>query len=283
MPVIAFNKKEFTELNRHKCREIYYLDFDGISIILGEKNGEFLSPFSAPFGGFSSLQKRPSLEMMENACEKLYEWLREKNKKCHITLPPPIYGESFVSQSFFCLRNRGFSVEYSDLNYSLDLSKSLQPKPKYCRDLKTALKEPLIFKECENDIERRIAYDIIDKNRKERGYPPHLSFEELQETAKVCKVDSFLLYFNDAPVAGAFVYQTTREIAQLILWGDNREYSKKRPMNLFAMRIAEHCKNQNFSYFDLGPSSKNGIPNHGLCRFKTNMGCEITLKHTLSL
>jgi len=281
--MIVFNKKEFLELNRHKCSELHYLDFNGVSIVFGEKSGELYSPFSAPFGGFSTLQKKTGLEIMENACEKLYEWLREKNKKCHITLPPPLYNESLVSLSIYSLQNRGFSVEYMDLNYSLDLSRTLQPKPNFCRNLKTALKESFVFKKCEGVSERETVYEIICKNRKERGYPPHLSFEELQETAKIFEIDSFLLCLGEIPVAGAFIYQTTPEIAQLILWGDNREYSKFRPMNLFAMRIAEHYKEQNFSHFDLGPTSKNGISNYGLSRFKADMGCDVSLKYTVGI
>ena len=280
---MVFLKKEFAELNKHKCSELHYLDFNGISIILGEKSGEFYSPFSAPFGGFSSLQKKPSLEDMENVSEKLYEWVREKNKKCHITLPPPLYNETLVSLSIYTLQNRGFSIECTDLNYSLNLSNSLQPKPNFCRNLRKALKESYSFKKCDNDIERKAAYDIIDKNRKERGYPPHLSFEELQKTGNVCEIDCFLMYLKEIPVAGAFIYLTAPQIAQLILWGDNREYSEIRPMNLLAMRIAEHYKERDFSHFDLGPTSKNGIPNFGLSRFKAEMGCEITLKHTLTL
>jgi hypothetical protein len=281
--MIAFNTKEFAELNRHKCSEIHYLDFNGVSIVLGEKNGEFHSPFSAPFGGFSSLQKKPTLERVEKACEKFYEWLREKNKKCHITLPPPIYGEYLISQSFFCLQNRGFSIEYTDLNYSINLSQSLQPNPDFCRNLNVALKEPMLFRRNETDSENKTAYDIINTNRKERGYPPHLSFEELQKTGQVCDMDCFLLYLKETPIAGAFVYLTAPGIAQLILWGDNREYQKFRPMNLLAMRMAEYYKRMDFYHFDLGPASKNGIPNFGLSHFKHEMGCEVTLKHTVCL
>jgi hypothetical protein len=281
--MIVFNTKEFAELNKHKCDEIHYLDFNGISIILGEKDGEFHSPFSAPFGGFSSLQSKPSLERVEKACENFYEWLKEKNKKCHITLPPSIYGEYLIFQSFFCLQNKGFSIEYTDLNYSIDLSKSLQPNPDFCRNLNVALKEPILFKKHETDSESKIAYDIINTNRKERGYPPHMSFEELQKTSKVCDIDCFLLYLNETPIAGAFVYLTAPRIAQLILWGDNREYQKFRPMNLFAMRMAEYYKEKDFCHFDLGPASKNGIPNFGLSHFKYEMGCEVTLKHTVCL
>jgi len=281
--MIIFNTKKFAELNKHKCEELHYLNFEGISIILGEKSGELYSPFSAPFGGLYCSQKKPNLETIENACEKLYEWIKEKKKKCHITLPPPIYGESFISQSFFCLQSKGFSVEYTDLNYSIDLAKSFLPHPKFHRNLKVALKNPLSFKKCENDIERKAAYEIIDKNRKERGYPQHLPFEELQKTGNVCNIDVFLIYLNETPVAGAFVYLTTQEIAQLILWGDNREHSKICPMNLLAIQLVKYYEDKKFTYFDLGPASKNGIPNFGLSHFKAQMGCEITLKHTLAL
>jgi hypothetical protein len=278
-----FNKKEFAELNQRKCSEMHFLDFGGMSIILGEKNGELYSPFSAPFGGFSSLRKKPNLEFVEKACEKLYEWLKKNNKKCHITLPPPIYGEALISQSFFCLQNKGFSVEYTDLNYSVDLSKSLQPHPEFCRKLRTALKEPLIFQKCQNDVECKAAYEIINENRKERGYPPHLSFKEYQETGKLCEIDYFLLYLNKIPIAGAIVYLSAPGIAQLVAWGDSREYLKIRPMNLLAISLIKYYRERDFSYFDVGQSSKNGIPNFGLSHFKSEIGCEITLKHTLML
>jgi lipid II:glycine glycyltransferase (peptidoglycan interpeptide bridge formation enzyme) len=110
-----------------------------------------------------------------------------------------------------------------------------------------------------------------------------LPYQEIKKTESICKIDSFLLCLNETPVAGAIVYLTTPEIAQLVLWGDNREYSEIRPMNLFAMRLIEHCKERNFSHLDLGPASKNGIPNFGLSHFKSRMGSEITLKHTLML
>ena len=281
--MIVFNKKEFIELNKHKCSEVHNLDFNGISIILGEKNGELYSPFSAPFGGFFSAQKNIGLEIMENAAEKLCEWLKEKNKKCHITLPPPLYDSNLISLSFYALQNKGFSIEYTDLNYFLNLSKALQHKPNFRKNLRTALKENFIFKKCQTKSEREIAYKIIDQNRKERGYPPHISFEELQKTSEIFAIDCFLLYLDETPITGAFIYQTAPKIAQLILWGDNREYSKYRPMNLFATRIAQYYKEQNFEHFDLGPSSKNGISNHGLSRFKADMGCEISLKHTIKI
>jgi hypothetical protein len=281
----VFKKKEFIELNRQKCSELHYLDFGGVSIILGEKGGEFYSHFSAPFGGFSSLQKNPSLEAMENACEKLYEWIKGKNKKCHITLPPLFYYESFISKCTSAMQRGGFKIEYGDLNYHFDLTEQIKMQHNAKNAWNIANRNNLHLILANNNDSMQTAHCIIANNRKERGYPPHLSLEEFCETAKATNInlDCFLAYANKEPIAAALVFTIEPKRAFVVLWGDNREKKVLHPMNFLAISMAEHYKSLDYLSLDLGPSSKNGIPNYGLCSFKESLGCKLTLKLTMEI
>ena len=280
---VIFNTKEFSEFNRHKCSELHYLDFDGIGIILGEKKGELYSPFSAPFGGFFLQKKEPALEAIEAACKKLNEWL--KNKKCHITFPPLFYGESFISKCISSMLRNGFKTDYIDLNYYFDLTEPIKMQQSAKNKWNAAVRNNLRFAVAnDNDIEsKKIAYKIIIDNRNERGYPPHLSLDELCETAKAAKarLDCFLVYADDEPIAAAFVFTVEPKRALAVLWGDNREKTLLRPMNFLAISMAEHYKSQDYLTLDMTTSTKEGIPNYGLCFFKERLGCKITLKYTL--
>ena len=64
-----FNTAAFSEINRHKADAVRYLLFaDGgktrFGMVLGGRNGRLLSPFSAPFGGFSA-NKQQRLDIIE--------------------------------------------------------------------------------------------------------------------------------------------------------------------------------------------------------------------------
>ena len=94
-PVVnhVFNKAAFNNLNKDKVEQVKYLIFsednkNKIGIIGGVKNDTFSSPFSAPFGGWSSINKI-ELQDVENACEALEMYLVDTGiKKIKITLPP---------------------------------------------------------------------------------------------------------------------------------------------------------------------------------------------------
>ncbi len=279
--MIVFNKKEFLELNKHKCSKLHYLDFAGINIAFGEKSGEFYSPFSAPFGGFFSIEKEPDLEQIENACNSLSKW----NNNLHITFPPAIYDESFISKCISAMLRNGFKIDYTDLNYHFDLSKPIKMKRNARNQWNGAIRNNLRLVLANNVESWQMAYKIIDNNRKEHGYPPYLSLEELFETAKITDIqfDCFLIYAQQEPIAAAMVFTIEPKRALIVLWGDNREKKLLRPMNFLAISMAEYYKSLDYLSLDLGPSSKNGIPNYGLCHFKQAIGCAITLKYTVKI
>ena len=49
-----------------------------------------------------------------------------------------------------------------------------------------------------------------------------------------------------------------------------------------ALAISLYYADIGISTIDLGPGTHHGIPNEGLERFKTSLGCSISLKHIIA-
>jgi hypothetical protein len=80
-------------------------------------------------------------------------------------------------------------------------------------------------------------------------------------------------------VAAAQVFHVAEGVAQVIYWGDLKEYSQLRTMNLLSYRIFEYYyKAKEIKLLDIGPSTENGVPNVGLCDFKESIGCSTSPK-----
>ena len=95
-----------------------------------------------------------------------------------------------------------------------------------------------------------------------------MTWEQVYETAKIINADFFLVNDMEKPIAAAIVFHVTHSIVQVIYWGDRVGYSEKKPMNFLAFKLFEYYKNVGIKIIDLGPSTLNSVPNHGLCEFK---------------
>ena len=87
-----FNTAAFSEINRHKADAVRYLLFaDGgktrFGMVLGERNGKLLTPFSAPFGGLSA-NKQQRLDTIEEAVKALAEYAKSVGKPYTSFFPP---------------------------------------------------------------------------------------------------------------------------------------------------------------------------------------------------
>jgi len=99
---------------------------------------------------------------------------------------------------------------------------------------------------------------------------------------KIVKHDVFIVKKDEKTIASAIIYRLNDRIAQVIYWGDVPGYSKCRPMNWLSYQVVTYYKQLGFSWLDIGPATENGVPNYGLCDFKQSIGCETSLKFTLT-
>lgn len=287
--VHIYNTTEFTELNREKCENVVYFAFYDkkarLGLIAGERNGTLLSPFSAPFGGFVSTGDA-DIKHFDNAISLLVA----EGKKVNLTLPPALYHPALVAKTTNAMISHGAKA-IADLNYHYDLSRfpiyMQQLDSKTRNKLNNSLKQNFnleVFNNNNSDnsgIER--AYRVIQLNRKAKGYPLRMSLNDVASTIKIIKADFFVLSLDNIDIAAAQVFHVADGIVQVIYWGDIPQYSSYRPMNYLAYKIFQHYHRLGIRIVDVGPSSSDGVPNYGLCEFKESVGCEATLKFTLSI
>jgi len=287
-PFHVFNSAEFTLINQSKCDKALYLLYKDtkcrLGITFGVKDGILCSPFSAPFGGISFLKQDVQIAVIEKAIQALEFFAKEKSMRgIHLILPPFFYNETFLAKQINVL----YRLDYKNSNMDLDFYIPLQTDKSYEESLWYNAKKNLRIskQQCfevincnNNESERRKVYEIIKENRKNKGKPMNMSWEDIQNTVSVIPTDFFLLKQGIEAIAGSIVYKVSDGIQYVPFWGDLPGYTQKKPMNFLSNYIAEYYQQTGVRYLHIGIASENSIPNYGLCEFKESIGCIITPK-----
>jgi hypothetical protein len=283
-----YNSVAFSELNRNKVEALHYLLLEDskvrFGIVLGEKVEGLFSPFSAPFGGFT-MEKPQYIDYINEAVLLLRDYGSKKSKSTKLSLPPLCYNLSQSTEFANALSHFG-SVEYIDVNYYFDIAKFIDYEDIIERNarknLHKSLSEDFEFSHFTNhDVEGvERAFEVIRCNRAEHGYPLRMSLDDVLHTIEnIIQADFFVLTHEGVDVAAAQVFHVAEGVAQVIYWGDLKEYSQLRTMNLLSYRIFEYYyKAKEIKLLDIGPSTENGVPNVGLCDFKESIGCSTSPK-----
>lgn len=291
-PYHTFISSSFTEINKRKAEKVLYLFFVEkkirLGLTVGIRENSVLSPFSAPFGGFSFLTDDIKIRFIDDAIDVLLQWVeRNRYETIHITLPPSIYHNSFIAKQTNSLFRKGFIISKIDLNYSFELrdftSEYLQRIWYNARkNLRNALNNNLVLSLCATTEEYKLAYTIIEQNRKARGFPLRMTWKEVESTMSIITMDGFIVFNTERlAIASAIVYHISATIVQVVYWGDLPGFSGSKTMNFLSYKIFEHYKNLGVKTVDIGPSTENSIPNFGLCEFKESIGCSIDHKFSL--
>ncbi|MCF0215408.1 MAG: GNAT family N-acetyltransferase [Fibrobacteraceae bacterium] len=282
----CYVRADFNLLNESKVEKVRFFAFENegyrLGIIFGQKGDWLLSPFSAPFGGFSCA-KGVTIEDLDLALGALPAFAVAQKKKIEVVFPPVFYNRTYFSKCISSMLRSGFKIHHADLNNAFDLRSSV-PYEKILwnmarRNLKTAQKLNYRFVKENSEDGFATCYNVIRQNREFRGYPLKMSLEAFKRTSAVVDMDFLTLYLDEKPVAAAIVYHASKNIFQLIYWGDVPEAMECRPMNMLAHYVFDYYKELGLDYLDIGPSSEDGVPNVGLCAFKESVGCFADLKY----
>lgn len=289
-PYHIYNSASFNRLNAYKVDEVYCLAFKDkklrMGIVAGITDGQLLSPFSAPFGGFQYVQGDIKIAYIEAGIQRLNEWATGKGlTSVKIMLPPDVYHESFIAKQFNSLLRNGYQLLHADINYQFPLTKFNEQylnniwenaRYHYRKSLSYELEfVPLPPQELPK------AYEIIAANRAYKGFPLRMTLGQVLQTATVIPIDAFTVNKNGTPIAAAIVYRVNDKVAQVIYWGDLPGHSECRPMYFLSYNVFRYYAGQHCHMVDIGPSSENGVPNYGLCEFKESIGCMMSNKFTL--
>lgn len=280
----VFSKLEFLELNRDKVDKIHFLAGKDkkirILLAIGEKDGEWRAPFSAPFSNIIIVKKDTSIEYLWEFITLLVSYVKTNNGKLiSIYMPADIYGAQDNSRIYNALLGNGFNIEYVDVNYSFDLDSfdldGYEQLMHYNarKNLRIAMSCDNRFIRCETQKEKEEAYDIIKINREARGFPLRMTKEQVMATIEVVNHDFFLVKNNETTIASAIVYRLTSKIAQVVYWGDVPGVGQYKPINFMSYNLVKYYKELGYQILDIGISTENGIPNYGLCNFKESLGC----------
>jgi hypothetical protein len=291
-PHFAFGGADFATLNRDKAEEVYYLLFTDskyrLGITLGKKGQMLKSPFSAPFGGFVYLRDDVKIYQIEAAVDALLQWMAQKGfNELQITLPPSLYAPDFLAKQMNVLFRKRFSIQQIDLNYAfasrtLDEHYMQKTWRNARKNLKKALAQDLNFFQCKTEAEKQKAYEVIAQNREQRGFPLRMSWNQVKETTKVIPADFFRVEASEGTaIAAALVFKVAADVVQVIYWGDLPDYSELKTMNFLSYKLFSFYKEKGIQMIDIGPSTEDSVPNHGLCEFKESIGCNIQPKYNL--
>lgn len=291
-PLIVFDSGKFNGLNRHKVDKVRYFLFRDrkyrFAVCVGQKDDAFFVPFSAPFSTFVSLKEKWRVLQLENTIECFDTFAaRAGIRYVEIVLPPPIYAESLVSSLQNILLRKGYMVECQELNFSIRLNfeamedyvVSLPSNGK--KNLRIARECDLRLHQCKSIDEKRAAYEIIKRNREWKGYPLRMNWDQVLATIAVVKHDFHMVEKDGAGIAAAMVFYVTKEVAQIIYWGDIPGAAAWKTMNYLACCLVDYYRGKGMKYLDIGPSTEKGVPNYGLCDFKSSIGCETQAKFVM--
>lgn len=285
-PVHLFNSALFNDLNKDKCEKVLYLLFKDskirFGIVVGVRDNKLFSPFSASYGGFEPLYEDTKLYQVDDALTSFTNWSKEKLfSGIKIIMPPFFFNEDFSSKMVNCFYRAGFEVKNKELNYHFqtkNLNDDYFERIWYNarKNLKKSLNNSLSFSKLSSE-KGKVAYDIIAQNRSERGFPLRLTFEQLEETGKIIPIDYFIVEEGINKIGAAIVFHLSSKVVRVVYWGDLPEYSNFKTMNFLSYSVFKHYKETGITTIDIGHSTENSVPNHGLCEFKESIGCSIGL------
>lgn len=291
-----FNSVEFSELNAGKTDQLHYLLMGDtkwrMGIILGQRGGRLLSPFSAPFGGYLK-NGNVSVEVVHACVDLTKAYAQQLGMKAELFLPPAIYDPELYAKTVNTLMLKGEPL-YTDISYHYDL-RGLDPdspedsilsrmnataRKHFNRASRLPFHTELLGKSSA-DIER--AYNVIAANRRWKGYPLRMTLDDVIRTAPIADTECIVMSLDGEDVAAAVIYHVTPEIMQVVYWGDAPGHDKQYAMSRFTYDVFRQCYTFGASVLDIGPSSEDGIPSVGLCAFKESIGCIPSIKPRFSL
>jgi hypothetical protein len=279
----VFHSADFNALNQSRAEELRFLLYQAehftLGLVVGKKQGVWYSPFSSPFGGVEYHGKKDELSIARSLNE-LQGFL---NEPIQITLPPDVYTGRFNLLETDHYVRSAWKLLYKDFNYHLDLTTDFESNlhRNARKNLNKALATDHRFVKSEDEPSMREVYSIIERNRKEKGYPLKMSFEQVVQTGSVIAMDFFRLEIEGKACASALVYRLNEQVAMIVYWGHLEAAAEFRPVNLLAHYLFNYYRSNGFEILDIGPSSELGVLNEGLAKFKLSLGCIQTEKATL--
>lgn len=250
-------------------------------------NGIFVSPGRGTFGGVSfNSAHELDLLVIEKFLAAVTDYLRGRGaKRIRVRCAPASHDPSRFAIVFNTLSRLGFQPERLEINYDMRVDSRLFDERVDYGNVKRIRKARR-----EGFISERVAaallpslHELLEKNRARMGLTISMSLAQLAEMLDLFpeKFHMFATY-RDASrqdlVAAAVSIELAPGVLYVLYWGDADDMRSYSPIAMLASTIYEFCVQQGFTLLDVGISTVNGLPNHGLVKFKRNLGFGESIK-----
>jgi len=246
--------------------------------------GHFRSPLRGSYAGFE-LARGTDIPL---ACMEKFEQAVEAFLASHgarrvsVSLPPLAYHPHTASVWINILLRAGFVIDRHELIYSLEVdgesfvSKIDRGNKK---QLAKCERNGLAVRSLERE-EYRAAYEVIVENRAKKGNAVSVSWSALDDMVQQCPlaVRCFGVFQDAKMIASSVCIAVNPDVLYVFYWGEVAGVETLSPVTLLARHLYEVCQNEKIALLDVGASTLEGVPNHGLIRYKKALGCTESLK-----
>lgn len=249
----------------------------------------FASPRAGTFGGLC-INHPVDIETLERFFDVLLAHLKSLGARTiKVKLAPLSHDLPLLSTVTNCLLQRGAAVATHDLNFDMRVDERDfidRVDTGNAKRIRKCLREGFVA-DTPDIAELGAAYALIRDNRNRRGFPLSMTLGQL-ETMAVTFPERMHLFavFAEASrarmVAAAICLAVSPAVLYVFYWGDADDVASHSPIALLASRIYEFCQQRSFALLDAGTATVDGVPNHGLVRFKQNLGFAASLKLSVS-
>jgi hypothetical protein len=229
----------------------------------------------APYGDIEGEAKESEvivfIEKMISAFELLnIQSIKIKCKPSFIATPTQLLFHELLEKKY------GFEVELENVQHTLIVDEeALIDKIKYQekRKLKTLKKEVIVKRLSAPDDDSW--FDLLKLARQHKGYPLTTTKYNYEELPKVLSDCYYFIgaYKNEELIATCIGVKVTSDILYYYLPATHPLYVQYSPSVLLLDNLYQLATELNIKYIDLGISNnQDGTLNHGLVKFKENMG-----------
>lgn len=251
-----------------------------LSLFVLEK--EAVSPRRATFGGLEAAPDVPesALRALLRAAE---DWAAAEGLTAlRLTQWPAAYAPELAQRLHAVLLAEGYRVLFTDQNQHLPLTGEPPETRMHLsarRRLRKAERAGFAFSTWENP-DWEVVYAFILAARERKGLPLSLTAPELRTLGQTFPHDVtvFTVRAGTALAALGVTIRLNDRVLYHFLPADATEFLPFSPTIFLNARLAAWAWQRGFGLLDLGISTRQGLPNEGLLRFKRNLGAEVSAK-----
>lgn len=286
-PDCLFQLPAFHRLHRGDRAGGYWELFDGRQVrasvhFTDASNGLWRSPARGTFAGLWA-DAELGLSDQASFLREVLDALREEGaSEAELLLAPEAHDQPAFARSVYLLRTLGFEIAACDLNYSLWVDeRPLAERMAYGnrKRLRKCEREGLVAEALPLSALGKV-YDTLAANRESKGYTLSMDFAQVEQMAALFpeRVQLFGADGGETLAAAALCLRISHDVLYVFYWGDRPGYSTASPVVPLAACIYNWCQREGIAVLDVGTSTIDREPNHGLIQFKRGLGFSESLK-----